>query len=353
MPKPSSSAWLGLPALIAAIAVLAAVPHPAAQAPALPAALNDYLTRHVKLPAKEIARVSSGEPVTALLNEGDPSKEVSVFGVVWIQSTPTAYVRALTDIETFERGDNFRVTKKISDPPKLEDFNQIELPPEDIRALKSCKVGDCQIKLSQATLERVRRAIDFDSPEVSTQVTTFAKQLALDYVTAYLRGGNAELAVYRDAKNPTFVAKEFESMVARIPAMEEFTPDLRRYLLDFPRVTAPDTTSFLYWQEARFGLKPTIRINHVVIQPNTAGGFNIASKQLYASHYFWTALETRVLATDPQRPGGFYFVTVNRSRSDGLSGIIGKLIRGKVRGEARSGIESALRATKRLLEGPS
>ncbi len=96
MSKRSPSVWLGLPSLAVAIAVLAAAPHPAAQAPALPAALNDYLTRHVKLPAKDIARVSSGEPVTMLLNEGDPSKEVSVFGVVWIQSTPAAYVRALT-----------------------------------------------------------------------------------------------------------------------------------------------------------------------------------------------------------------------------------------------------------------
>ena len=35
-----------------------------------------------------------------------------------------------------------------------------------------------------------------------------------------------------DPKNPTFVAKEFESMVGRIPAMEEFTPDLEELLAE-------------------------------------------------------------------------------------------------------------------------
>jgi hypothetical protein len=72
---------------------------------------------------------------------------------------------------------------------------------------------------------------------------------------------------------------------------------------------------------------------------------------LYASHYFWTALELRVLVPDPARGKGFWFVSVNRSRSDGLSGFTGKIIRGKVRGEAEKGMIAALAATKSKLEG--
>jgi hypothetical protein len=76
----------------------------------------------------------------------------------------------------------------------------------------------------------------------------------------------------------------------------------------------------------------------------------VANKQLYASHYFWTALELRVLLPDPPRGPGFWLVTVSRSRSDGLSGFVGRVIRGRVRSEARRGIETALAATKRTLE---
>ena len=76
----------------------------------------------------------------------------------------------------------------------------------------------------------------------------------------------------------------------------------------------------------------------------------VASKMLYASHYFWTALELRVLLPDPARGPGFWFVTVNRSRSDGLSGLTGRLIRGRVRSEVEDGARTALAATKAKLE---
>jgi len=77
----------------------------------------------------------------------------------------------------------------------------------------------------------------------------------------------------------------------------------------------------------------------------------VASKMLYSSHYFWTAIELRVLVPDPSRGDGFWFASVNRSRSDGLSGFVGKLIRGKVRSEAEKGMAAALAITKTRMEG--
>ena len=80
------------------------------------------------------------------------------------------------------------------------------------------------------------------------------------------------------------------------------------------------------------------------------GGAIVASKMLYASHYFWTALELRVLVRDPSRGQGFWFVTESRSRSDGLSGFTGHVIRGKVRGEAEKGTEAVLQVTRQKLQ---
>ena len=100
---------------------------------------------------------------------------------------------------------------------------------------------------------------------------------------------------------------------------------------------------------AAVGLKPTIRINHLVIQ-DRPGQTIIASKMLYASHYFWTALEQRILQSDPARGPGFWLVTINRSRSDGLKGFVGRLLRGRVRSEAQKGTEATLRVTKAKLE---
>jgi hypothetical protein len=138
-------------------------------------------------------------------------------------------------------------------------------------------------------------------------------------------------------------------MVDRMPSLTEYLPELKNYLLNYPKVSLPKSESFIYWQEARFGLKPTIRINHLTIA-ETSSHVAVASKMLYASHYFWTAIELRVLVPDPARGEGFWFASVNRSRSDGLSGFVGRLIRGKVRGEAEKGMQAALSITKTMME---
>jgi hypothetical protein len=259
------------------------------------------------------------------------------------------YVQLAHNVEEFEKGENFRITKRISSPPRIEDFARLDLPDEDVVDLRTCRVGSCELKLSEAALTRVRKEIDWSKPTAEADAEALARRIAFEYVNGYLEGGDARLAVYRDSARSTFVAREFKSMVDRMPSLTEFLPDLKRYLLGFPKATLPNSESFLYWQEAKFGLKPTIRINHVVVsqQPTHAV---IASKMIYASHYFWTALELRVLVPDPTRGPGFWFVSVNRSRSDGLSGFVGRLIRGKVQGEAEKGMLAALNMTKARTE---
>jgi hypothetical protein len=314
----------------------------------LPPRLADFVSQQAKLSAEKRAQLLQGKPVTSLL-DADPSKEVSVFGAVWINAPVERYVAAVKDIERFEQGENFLVTKRISSPPRLEDFDQLTLPDEDFSDMKSCKVGACEVKIGEASLARIQKSTNWSSPTAKRDVDRAVRDLALQYVNGYLEGGNAKLAVYRDSERPTFVASEFASMIDRMPALTEYLPELKRYLLGFPNATLPGADSFLYWQNLKFGLKPTIRINHLVIADQKTH-VAVVSKMLYASHYFWTALELRVLVPDRARGEGFWFVNVNRSRSDGLSGFVGKLIRGKVRSETETGMESALRSLKATLE---
>ena len=332
-----------------AAGILASAPLSARQSFTLPPRLSEYVARYVKLTAAEQAQLQQGQPVTRLLDDADPAREVSIFGIVWISAPMTRYLDALRNIEQFERGENFMVTKKISTPPRLEDFAALRLPPDDVADLRTCKVGACEIKLSEAALQRLRKEVDWSKPTAAADAEQLARRVALDYVNGYLEGGNARLAVYRDSSRPTFVSQELGSMIERMPSLTEYLPDLKKYLLEYPRATLPRSESFLYWQEAKFGLKPTIRINHLTIaeEPTHVA---VVNKMLYATHYFWTALELRVLVPDAKRGQGFWFASVNRSRSDGLSGFVGSMIRGKVRGEAEKGMQSALRNTKANME---
>jgi hypothetical protein len=154
---------------------------------------------------------------------------------------------------------------------------------------------------------------------------------------------------YARAQDPPDARQEFRAMVDEMPELTTYMPDIRRHLLEFPKYTLPNATSFLYWQETEFGLRPTLRISHVTIR-ETPDDIVVTSKMLYASHYFWTGLELRVLLPDPSRGAGFWFLTVNRSRSDGLSGFTGAFIRPRARGEAQNGAMAALKLTKQKLE---
>ena len=333
-----------LPA-VATFATLAAAP---ASKVTLPPAFEAYVDATVRLSGAERQLLAQGLPVAKLI-EADPTREVAVFGAVWIAAPVDRYIRAVKDVEQLERGSSVVTTKRISDPPKLDDFATFDLPKQDVDALRLCRTNYCAVKLSDEALEQIQREVDWTKPTAHASVNAIIRQMALDYVNAYREGGNAGLAIYRDHARPTFVAQEFESMVGRMPQFAVNLTDLRRYLLEYPHYTIPGATDFFYWQTAVFGLKPTTRINHVVITQG-AGGAVVASKQIYATHYFWTALELRVLIVDPARGNGFWYVNVSRSRSDGLSGMLGRLVGTKVRYDVQTGMDNVLRLTKARLE---
>ena len=137
-------------------------------------------------------------------------------------------------------------------------------------------------------------------------------------------------------------------MVGGLPLLT-FVPAMRQYLLDYPQAPLNKTAEFMYWQDVKFGLKPTIHVNHVVIAGNDTETI-VASKMLYATHYFWAALDFRVLVLDPSRGPGFWFVTVSRSRTDGLTGLLGRIVRLRVRREAQQATLTILQRTKSTLE---
>lgn len=321
-----------------------------ASSSSLPSRLEGYLRTTVRPTASERKLLTAGGPIAKLL-DADAGKEVAVFGAVWINAPVGAYIEAAKDIETFEKGGRFKLTQRISAPPRLEDFAALHLPEDDVNDLRLCRVGHCQLKLGEKGLQAFRTEVNWNGFGTQAAAEAVMRRLAFEYVNGYLEGGNERLAVYRDSSRPTFVAAEFRSMVDRMPALTTYMPNMRRYLLEYPRATLPDATSFLYWQETDFGLKPTIRINHVTIRegPDIA---IVASKMLYATHYFWTALELRVLLPDAARGQGFWLVTISRGRSDGLGGFTGIFVRRRARSEALNSVLTALTATKGRLERP-
>ena len=182
----------------------------------LPPRLESYLTSAVRPTPAERKALMGGAPITKLLAV-DESKEVAVFAAVWIDAPIRRYVESVKDIEAFERRGGIHLTKRISAPPNLEDFAQIHASDQDVEDLRTCRLGDCQVKLGAQAVERSRAEVDWNAPNARAAVEALMRQLALEYVTGYLAGGDERLAVYRDNSRPTFVAREFREMVDQMP----------------------------------------------------------------------------------------------------------------------------------------
>src|SRR5581483_3026188 len=107
-----------------------------------------------------------------------------------------AFVDAIKHVEQLEHGHGFLVTKRISNPPRPEDFAALELTDFDIDQLKKCQIGDCGIKLDKPSIERIQKEIDWSKPTVKDDVNALVRQMALEFTTAYQKEGDKTLVVY-------------------------------------------------------------------------------------------------------------------------------------------------------------
>ena len=207
----------------------------------------------------------------------------------------------------------------------------------------------CELQLSEYAIGLFEKEVDWSAPDAHAAADRVMRRWLHEYINGYLEGGNDRLAVYRDTPTPVPVAAELKTLVDNSASLATY-PELKRYLLEYPKATLPAVHTFFYWQEASFGLKRTTHLSHVTIAERPHETV-VMSKMLYATHYFWSALDVRVLVPDPARGQGFWFVTASRSRLDGLSGFTGFFVRRRVRSQVQEGAMKILMTTKRTLEG--
>jgi hypothetical protein len=215
------------------------------------------------------------------------------------------------------------------------------------------------VKISTAAMTRFRNQVGWSSPNASLQAHQMAREMILELVQAYQANGNAALGQYDDGSEPIAVADEFRAVLANSQQLPVPVPELIAYLDEYPRSRPAGASDFFYWSVVDFGLKLTVRVNHVITYPlagRPAGVSHvIAIKQLYANHYFHTALEVRLLADDDVRADrrGFYLLSIIRSRSDGTTGLKGSLLRPIITRRSRNAVRGYLEYLKRQVERPA
>ncbi len=317
------------------------------------AGLQDFFRNNIGLTDDEMAAIRSGNAVVKAL----PSRtadEVFLFGAVYIHALPENYVKFVRDFARLRGLPDYQALGVFSDPPQLADLSGFNFDDDDIKALRSCKPGDCLIQMPATAMQKFQQSIDWSAPDVNQQVNDRLHKAALKRLLLYQQKGNQSLGIYYDKPEPTDVAAQFVYMLSYYNALPQHLPDFYRYLLSYPQNKPSNVDDVFYWAKVKFGLKPTLRMVHLITLRGSPGdrvACAIAEKQLYASHYFETAIDLSfcVRTGEEANEPGFYLIMEMGSEQAGLTGLSGYIVRKAAVGRSLSNLKEALNTIRKTL----
>ncbi|MCU1287246.1 MAG: hypothetical protein JWO13_3596 [Acidobacteriales bacterium] len=318
------------------------------------AQLQDYFKNSVGLTPDQITDFRNGKPVVKVIQSRTPS-DIVVFGAIYIKATPESYVQLATDFDRLRKLPEYLAIQKYSSPPLVSDLASFKFESGDIKDLKECKPGHCEVQLPTKSMQAYQQAIDWSAPDVEERVNQLLQQRTIQRLQAYQREGNQALGTYDDKNDPVNESKQFESILSYAQTLPKYLPDFHYYLLSYPGSKPANVEDTFYWAKVKFGLKPTLRVVQVVTMKGQSANqpaYAIAQKQLYSSHYFQSALDLTFCIRDPDDPkhSGFYLIKAMGSEQAGLTGFKGGIVRRKAVGRTASSLEKSLATIKSTLE---
>jgi hypothetical protein len=275
--------------LASALALAFASPT-AVDAQAAPMRLREFLIHDAGLSPRQIEAIEGGDVVVRLLPTGD-DRDVAVIGVVRVDRRRRALIE---DLRSHGGGHTFSV------PTTLDDVSAMHLTPDDMKELSRCRPNACNFKLPATGMTALSEIASSGAADAAQRADEYLRRRMTEYVTAYRQRGNAAMIVYDDLGSVQSSAS-FDAMLRDSSHIFRVAPTLAGFLLNYPRATLPEDTNVMFWAEdALPHVRPVLRIVHQVTYTpgELAGATVIATKQLYADHYFEAGLEVLTAIDD-------------------------------------------------------
>jgi hypothetical protein len=294
--------------------------------------------------------LAQGETVVKLLAARD-KREVAVAGLVPLQVPPEVFLQSFRENMTRKSNPAILEIGSFSGSPILDDIQRLTFEDRDIEDLKDCVVGDCRLKLSAIMIERLHREVNWEASDYRVQASQLLRLMLLDYVRDYLVRGDAALIEYNDKQTKVRLAEEQRDLMAALS--HDVVTEIPQYAKNFPKTELSVLEHAIVWSKIKFGLKPVIAINHITIyrsEQKSGPQILIASKQIYANHYFDSSLALTALLSIPGASSGSYLLYENRSRADGLGGLFSNMKRGMIESRALDSVKAILHQSQVSLE---
>ena len=320
--------------------------------------LKSFLNQRLGLSQDQIAAIQHGQPFAKNAKPRSPA-EIFVIGVIYINAAPESYVKFVSDPSNLRHlpFPEFLAVKNFSSPPQLSDLQGFGLDSDDIRALRDCKPGKCEIQLPASNaMDELRKSVNWSAPNVNEQVNQLLQKLALSRLQEYQKEGDHIFGpVYNDKGQQVNVADHFEYMLSYYQVLPKDLPDFNKYILDYPNAKMPNVQNTFRWERVNFGLKPTLFIIQVLTMRGDKSGeaaYVIADKQLYSSHYFETSLDLTflILGDDPEHPGFYLVKTMACEQALLIGGLKASMERKIAVSRSVSNLQKSLAHVKNVLE---
>ena len=312
--------------------------------------LSSFLHDVMGLDAGALNDVEHGKSVIRRVRTAK-DHDIVLFGVIAVDVPRAFYVDRMKNASRSGRAIAAARASAFSAPhPPRPISDSSRSHPEDLDLLRACKPGACDFKLP-ADMARVRAMLDARDAGLG-RVMEYAKGRMAEYVNDYRARGGSTLLVYGDEANGRGHADAaFAALLTQSPHAYGYTPAFYQYLLDYPASPLDGVTNMIYWaRDEAAGMRPTFTINHIVFfsPPEWPDATLVATKQLFADHYFEAAVAQDAVVDRPtpgNRPG-VYVLWLRQYRFDNLpSGGLFNL-RGRVVGKLQDWVEAQLRRTK-------
>jgi hypothetical protein len=294
----------------------------------------------------ELARLDRGEPIARVLDTD--RREVAVVGAVRIAGPQAKLFERYRGALALKTSDVVIETGKFSNPPLPDDLRDLHFEDYDLDTIRTCKPGDCGVRLSTPDMERFARDVNWSAPNWKQQAGDLWRKLLAANANAYLATGT--LGDYRNKATPLDVADEFKILFGSFGDFEKLSPEFMTHVKQFPSARLEGTEDLLFWSKDDIN-RPVTRVTHLSLYPAPAGARRpglIATKQIYAAHYFDAGLGLTCAFDDGT--SGFYMVAINRVRTRSLTSFTRSLVRSIVQRRSRDAMEGILRSMKAAIE---
>src|SRR6185369_14020379 len=108
---------------------------------------------------------------------------IAVAGGVRVHAPKARLLERVRDITRFKRGPEILQIGRFSSPPSLQDLDGLTVD-KDTFDPGSCRVGDCNVRLSADLIRRFQRDVDARAPDAQARASAWFKEMLLENVRA-------------------------------------------------------------------------------------------------------------------------------------------------------------------------